>query len=296
MTTVPRHVDDRIDDWLDGRLGEVERRQLEAHCAGCERCRSIRDGLVAVRAALRARDAATASPPSAVELEARLGGWLDREDAEIHSAEPHRTPRGRRAMAPGGRVLRFAAAAALSAVALATAHYLATSGERREDPVVEAFRSYAELPETELPAALAASEASAVESRWRRSPLGFPARVLDLSAMGIELAGGDAVRLASAPAVRSIYRAAPGWIVCWMFEAVAAPAWTPSAERRQTVGFDFEVHRRPGVTLVLWREGDVVCMLLGGGDPEQVIALAKAKAMAPVTAGIASSSRADSET
>jgi hypothetical protein len=48
-------------------------------------------------------------------------------------------------------------------------------------------------------------------------------------------------------------------------------------------GFDFSIPRRGGRTVVLWREGDVVCALAARGDPESVVALAFAKAMAPAS-------------
>jgi anti-sigma factor RsiW len=274
MTDQRTHVDDRIDDWIDGRLDTAERRELEEHLASCERCRALRDGLLAVREAVRR----SAVAPPATDLAPALSGWLDAEDAAAGSAGP------RTAGAPARRsaAVRLAAAAALAAAALAAALWF--TGERgpSEDPVVAAFADFTALAAGALPGALVTRDGAEVEARWRSAELPFPVRLIDLSMMGIEVAGGDVSLLGGRRAARAVYRAPHGWIVCWMFEAAGAPRWAPSDERARHGGFEFEIHRRPGATLVLWREGAVVCLLVGGGDPQSILALARAKAMAPV--------------
>jgi hypothetical protein len=52
-----------------------------------------------------------------------------------------------------------------------------------------------------------------------------------------------------------------------------------TAERRVHDGIGFLVYRRDGVTLVFWQEGEVVCVLASDVAPEEVVALAFAKAM-----------------
>lgn len=49
--------------------------------------------------------------------------------------------------------------------------------------------------------------------------------------------------------------------------------------RREHDGIPFQIYEAGELTLVFWQEGEVVCVLVGDGPPEAVIALALAKAM-----------------
>jgi len=298
------HVDDRLDDWLDGRLDGRGRREVEDHLVACAACRGLRDGLVASRAALRSA-LADVEPPA--DLAARIDAALDREEGHVRAADrrpaalepgtvppssaPGKSPPSPPASAPraqeppprGGRrvarvVLPLAAALALAVLGL---WQLAGPPARAGGPVEAAFEQYASLAESApLPAGLAVADAGELERRWRRAELDFPVRVLDLSAMGIALAGGDDTRLAGAPAARALYRGDGSLVACWMFRG-EEEALPPPDEVRAHGGFEFRVYRRGGATLVVWREGEVLCALAGAGDPERVVSLAFAKAMAP---------------
>ena len=276
MTPDARHLDERIDDWIDGRLSAEERREAEAHLAACAHCRGLRDALLAARDALRD---AHPEPPLPEGLERRLRAALDREDREPAAPEPPERPsvdRRRRWRATSWPLAAGLAAAALIAVVV----WLRAGGGRVADPVGDAFAAYRQVTTAGLPADLAAADADEVEARWRRGGITFPARVFDLAGMGIQLVGGDATRLGGAVAARSVYRGPNGLFLCWMFTGSAA-ALPPPAEHRDHGGFDFRVYRREGATLVVWQEGEVTCAFAGGGDPETVISLAFAKAMAP---------------
>ena len=224
------------------------------------------------------------------------------------------TPRGRRTRGPrSGRPNRrrrrpsrspppssrwrwpwVAAAAAAAVAVVALSVWLAASGSRSwlgpppaADLVADADAAYATLHRGGLPADLATTDAAAVEQRWLRAGLGFPARVLDLGAMDIHLAGGGATTLAGHPAAVTAYRGGGvGLLVCWMLQASAAdlPA---GAEVREKNGFEFHLYRRGERTVVFWQEGEVLCALAGSGDPETVLTLAVAKAMAPAARGSA---------
>jgi anti-sigma factor RsiW len=300
------HVDHRLDDWLDGRLDERGRREVEEHLAACAECRDLRDGLVTARTALRPA-LADGAPPA--DLAARIEAVLDREDERLPSAdrrpvplESGAAPRRRQAVpappsqAPGSRdramgrrrsrlariVLPLAAGLALAVLGV---WWLAGRPSEAANPVEAAFEQYASLADLPaLPAGLAVARAAELERRWLRADFDFPARVLDLSAMGIALAGGDATRLAGAPAARALYRGDGILVACWMFRGQEEALPAPAAVRAHD-GFDFRVYRRGGTTLVLWREGEVLCALAGTGDPERVVALAFAKAMAPGALG-----------
>lgn len=285
MAAETAHVDERIDAWLDRRLDDAERREVERHLADCAECRELRDALVAGREALRS---GLSDEPAPAGLEERIRAMLDRED----EAAPARISRPATASAPtaplrsgarraGRTLLPIAAGLALAVLA----GWWLTRPEAAGGPVDAAFEQLAALDAPAFPAELRVPGAAALADRWDRAGLGFPVRVIDLSAMGIEIAGGDVTELAGAPAARAIYRAGPGsaagdLVACWMFEAEEADLPAP-AETRRHRGFEFRVYRRGDATLVVWREGEVLCALAGRGDPEAVIGLAFGKAMAP---------------
>jgi len=263
------HPEARLDAWLDGRLDAAERRELEEHLAACARCR---DQLAALEAAREAVREALETPPLPPGLEVRILDRLDREDAERRSA-PAAPPRWPAA----GRWLPVAAG--LAAATLLFWFLRGAPEPRTFDPVAAAAEAHAGLAAS-LPAGLAAGESAVVEARWRDGGVDFPARVLDLGAMGIALAGGDVTPLDGRAAARTVYRGGAGWLVCLMYRGTIAEL--PAAEEvREQGGFRFHVYRRDGRTLVFWQEGEVVCALVGTGDPEEVVGLAFAKAMAP---------------
>jgi anti-sigma factor RsiW len=268
--------DERLDAWIDGRLEAAERRVAEEHLAGCERCRRLRDALLAGRDALRD---AFADEPAPAGLADRLRLALDREDeaSRVGSSAPATRWRWRSLAPP------LAASLALIAVGI-TAIWLRSGARSGEGPVDGAFADYQALRGVPLPLEVRARDAAEVEERWRQGGITFPSRVLDLGAMGIEVAGGDATRLGGRLAARSVYRGDGGLFLCWMFEGSVA-ALPPPAERRRNGSFEFLVYRRGATTVVFWQEGSVACALAGEGDPEAIIALAFAKAMAPAAAG-----------
>lgn len=284
MAAETAHVDERLDAWLDHRLDGAERRAVEDHLAGCAECRELYAALVAGRGALRSA-LPDAAPPAG--LEARIRAALDREDEAAAVSRPASAPAPATAirLRSGGRrgartLLPLAAGLALALLA----GWWLTRGQSAGGPVDAAFEQLAELEPSALPAELRAPDAFSLESRWDRAGLGFPVRVIDLSAMGIELAGGDITELAGVPAARAIYRAGgsdgPDLVACWMFEAEEADLPVPAEVRRHR-GFEFRIYRRGGATLVVWREGGVLCALAGRGEPEAVIRLAFGKAMTP---------------
>ena len=50
-------------------------------------------------------------------------------------------------------------------------------------------------------------------------------------------------------------------------------------DTREHGGIKFYSYRVDGVSVTFWREADVICVLASRADPEQVVALAFAKAM-----------------
>jgi hypothetical protein len=55
----------------------------------------------------------------------------------------------------------------------------------------------------------------------------------------------------------------------------------PTTDQRHQGTLLFHVYALRGRTAVFWHEGSVLCVLVGTGDAEAVVALAMAKAMVP---------------
>jgi anti-sigma factor RsiW len=271
MTTPTTHPEELLDARLDGRLSEAESAELDRHLAECERCRRRLEALRAVRGMLR-EALPDEAPPAG--LEAAIAAALDQEDASAPA-----TPRRRAAP----RWLLPLAAALVVGVGAVVLWLGRTPPAPPPGIVDDAFAAYAGLATGELPEAVRASGAGLVEARWKADgEIDFPARVFDLKAMGIDLAGGDASNLGGHPAARTVYAGGGVRYVCWMLVGSLAEL-TPQAEVRRHGDFEFRIYRRGTTTLVFWQEGEVLCAFAGSGDPESVIALAFAKAMAPAS-------------
>ncbi len=189
MTATP-HFEHRLDAWLDGRLDSNEHAVVERHLRECADCRRRRDALAVVRGALRAEAAPVTEPAAAnehAELRRRVLAALDEEDA----AAALRPPAG------GGlssrRTLLLAAATMVAVVGLA--RWLPR--RRPNDAVAALVDDYAQWAHADLPATLGATTPASIEARWKAAGVSFPARVLDLAMMGVELEGGDGYRLAT---------------------------------------------------------------------------------------------------
>ncbi|MEO7794502.1 MAG: zf-HC2 domain-containing protein [Thermoanaerobaculia bacterium] len=266
--TPERHLDEQLDALLDGRLDGAQRRAAEEHLAGCSPCRRLRDALEATREALRGELPAE-EPPAA--LVAAIRSALDREDAAASNVRQIRKPRS-------GVRFWMSLAAGLAAVLVAALAF--RFGGRAPDPVKSGFEQFARLSRAPLGAVLGESTAAQVEERWATARFEFPVRVFDFGMMGINLAGGDVSEISGARAARAVYRRGTDIIICWMYEGrvETLPATT---ERRTRGEFEFHIFRHEGRTLVAWQEGETVCLLVGDGDAEEILALAMAKAMKP---------------
>lgn len=270
------HVDSRLDELLDDRLGQEERLAVERHLATCERCRRRREALALVRRSVRVLAAEVEPTPSFVEAIARA---LDREDAE---APPVGLFRRMSVRPPNRRRWLAMAAAILLATALGGA-FLVRFVVGADDVVRAAVNQHRQLGAAPLGPALAAPNAAAVQERWRRAELGFPARVLDLEEMGLVLEGGRVTELGGRRAALTVYRRLDDpseRLLCAMFAGDEA-ALPPADDVVREGGFVFHVYRSGERTAVFWAEGEVLCVLVGAGDPQEVLALAAAKAMAP---------------
>ena len=255
------HPDERLQELLDDRLEGAERAAVEAHLEGCARCRRLRESLLSERRLLRELPA-DATPE---ELGALLDGVLAR-GAEEPVAARRRAPRPWLLAAAVAAVLLVALGGVLLRPRLASREAI--------DELLTLHATAAPVFDERTPAAL--------ESRLTAA-LPFPVRVLDLAMMDVQLLGGGTGTVAGSPAGWMLYAGPAGErLLCIMWRGSLAAL--PAADATRAHGpFTFRIYRRDARTVVAWQEGEVVCVLVGEGDPEDVIALAQAKAMLPAS-------------
>ncbi len=274
------HVDEALQELIDGRLPPAERQDVEAHLAACPRCRRLRASLEQARQALRSTAAGDAPAPSA--LQERILAALDAEDQSRAAVSPINLPIKRR-----GRNAPWVWAAAAALVLAAGALWLIAPGARGAVDTVAA--EYDRLAAGELAVEHAAAAPAELERYFAARGLSFHPRVLDLAMMGFEIVGGRVSRVGREPSAVMVYRsanAAPADpLVCQMYRGRLADL--PRADEVQRRGgFSFHLFRRGASTLVFWQEGELVCVLVGRGDPAALLDLAAAKAMLAPRAGI----------
>ncbi len=264
MTASPEHLDEAIQDLLDGRLGGAELARAEAHLHSCAQCRRDFERLRQVRQALAAHALRQAVPP---DLSARVGRMLDQEDAST-GARGRRLPlRPRWAWGLG-----LAAAAAFVSVLLWTA-------QRPAGLPGAVARDFAEFQAGALPLDLRTTEPRELERFFASSGAAFETRVFDLGMMSYRVVGGRVHRVQGRPSALFVYQG-PGdaRLLCQMYEGTLDEL-PPAAETLEHNGIPFRVYRRNGVTAVFWPEGKVICVLVSDLDPADVIRLAFAKAV-----------------
>ena len=290
MTASP-HVSDLLDEWIDERLPADDERQVGQHLEECASCRAEAAALRAARDAVAGRGDDVELPAG---LEDRIRGLLDAEDAKARpqalpaTAAVGAAPASRR-RAPAGTArppLAWALPLAAVLVLAVAAVFWATSAKTsHSEPVAEAFAQFHELTgEGEDWRTATVDGAHELEQRWRAADLGFPVRVIDLSMSGYALAGGRVTRLGDRPAALAIYQGPDGLMTCWMFGGDRGPeeeSFRGAIDVHEANGFRFHVFEDQGVTLVAWREGEVLCILSARLSRDAVVELAHDKAMAP---------------
>jgi anti-sigma factor RsiW len=255
------HELDALSEALDGRLSEERLQAVLDLMRSCPECRAAYEAMAWTRAQ-GGRLPAVAAPPG---LEEQIRSRLDREAG-----------RSRR-MLVVRRAFGFALAAALL-LALAGVLARRASGPSRLPQAVAAdFRARAA---GQLPLVLETADPARLEQWLASASLDFPTRVFDLRMMGYELLGGGTRVVAGRPSVFIVYReAATGReMICQMRRG--GPKDLPPADAmREHDGIVFRIYRVEDLTLVFWPEGEVLCVLVGDGDPEALVQLAFAKAM-----------------
>jgi anti-sigma factor RsiW len=256
-------LSEELDLLLDGRLVLEDRRDVEAHLAGCASCRRQLDSLRSMKAVLHDSMQETHVPAT---LSARVAAALDRVDRES----------GRR----GDRAHRVARPAALG-LGLAAAALIAFLLLRGSGPdfVEGAADNFASARTGTLVMDLTTSDPIELERYFAEAGLPFATRVFDFAMMDYRLIGGRVLSVDGRPTALFVYRSEAGrYVVCQMYEG-SLDELPAAREERENDGIRFRVYRAGTTTLVFWREGAVVCVLVSDGEPEAAIQLAFAKAV-----------------
>jgi anti-sigma factor RsiW len=271
MTAPDAHPGDELHLLLEDLLPPAQRAAVEAHVAGCERCRRELAALRWTRTAARAQgegrgpDDAAALPPA---LAARITASLDAEDRAAR----------RRRRVRWSLPVSLAAAAVLALVLLRP-----LLNPRGTDFVDLAARDYQTYRSGALALDLQTAEPARLAAYFAERLPAVPARVFDFGMMGYTLAGGRVHRVAGRDATLFAYRNAAGTdIVCVMYAGTLAElrgGAGAGGEERVHEGIRFRVYRSGALTLVFWEEGDIVCVLVSVGDPDAVVQFAYAKAV-----------------
>jgi len=257
-----------LQDLLDERLLEPRRSELVTHTAECPMCQRE-------LATLRLAKGSVGTLPdegTPAGLRERVIASLDAVDRESRPAvTPPARPR---------RMARFVVGTGLLAAA-AVLLFLVSSDDPPLGPVGPAViaADYVAVTAQTLTLEMRSDQPAAVEQFFRQRGIRFPTRVFDLGMMGYQVVGGAVRDEGNRPRALFVYRSGTGGtLVCQMYEGQATEL--PAAdEERENNGIRFLVHREGNLTLVFWQEGDVICVLASDAAPEEVIALAFAKAV-----------------
>jgi anti-sigma factor RsiW len=254
-----RHYGEELQDLLDGRLDSARRAEVEAHVAGCERCRRELEALRWVKTQVPAHISQVETP---ADVSARVRAAL---------SEPPRS------VWWTGRMRRHAwIAGALAAAVLLAVYLRGHEGRPLPELVAGDFAAY---ENGTLGLDFESADPKAVEAHFAGNGVRFPTHVYDLGMMNYRLVGGRVHRLDDRTSALFAYRG-PGDVrlMCQMYEGNVRdlPA---TDDVRQHNGFTFHVYRQGDVTMVFWQEDGIVCVLASDAPLEDVVQLAFAKAM-----------------
>jgi anti-sigma factor RsiW len=273
-------VDMLVHPYLDGELVAEERVLIEAHVAGCPRCRELVGHESTFKANLRARlrpRGSRSAPPAPEGLRRRVLEALDRADQS--------------GAGPASRLVRIATPA-LGALATAAAiaiffggagglgGHLTGTGRQASTAtdsgiVDEAIAGHMK----NLPVEVGGTD-DEIRS-WMMGKVAFPVRPPDLRAVQLgslhappRLIGARLSHLASRDAGQIVYRVGPSQVTVFVFDA---SGWEVSTKARRTIdGREVYIAERAGYSVVMYRDRGVGYALASDLDEDSLLALVAA--------------------
>lgn len=256
--TTGAHPGDDLHRLLDGRLDAERAAQVEAHVAECLRCQRELEAMRGVQSVLRAHLPQVPVPDAVA----------DRVRAVTAAAAPE--------------VRRFPTRARLATAAvLALAAIVVLAIVRREpgpaDVVQSVAADYRSFRSGAMELDHRTADAPDLDRFFQEAGVPFPTPVFEFGAMQYVLAGGTVREDDGIRALFAYEGPNDDRMICEMYEGVTGTL-PPGAEIRDFAGKRFYIYRVDDLTLVFWQDGEVVCVLVMDGDPEQAIFFARVKA------------------
>lgn len=264
MSGPTEHPGDRLQDLADNRLSGSELSDVEAHLAGCTRCRRELEALRHVKQALGPQPGGNASSSA---LPAALSQLLAQEQGVAKPSAPRRV----------GPARRWALAAGIAIIASA-ALLLWRNEASQNSWTAEVARDFDSYRSAHLPMALRTGDPAELQRFFAAQHLGFDVHVFDLGKMDYLVEGGDVRLIDKRPTARFAYRGPDdARLLCEMFRG-RMDELPPGPRSAVHNGVTFRVYRRDALTAVYWAEGGVLCVLVSDIDSDALIALAFEKA------------------
>lgn len=258
---------ERITAWVDGELTDPrEVAGLEAHLAGCERCRGYAEAEATTKTLVAT---AYAAPVEVGGLHARIRGLL--ETAIPPKRRPWRTWMPR---------LAWGALAAGLLVAAAVG-YLAVRPERpvEASPLVRAaVTNHVECMLGWLPLEVTTTDQGEV-GRWLRERLARPVVLPALVPEGAGKMSTRMARLATAQGAQILFDRGERMLSLFIMPVSEVTGALGRSVPRG--GREFFVNEVEGYTVVFWRQGDLLYCLVSDGDEEEVLIFAAEYAGSP---------------
>lgn len=249
---------ERITAWVDGELTDPrEAAGLEAHLAGCERCRGYAEAEATTKTLVAT---AYTAPVEVGGLHARIRGAI--EAATLPKRPPWRLWMPR---------LAWGALAASLLVAAAAGYLAVRSGRPVEaSPLVRAaVTDHVECMLGRLPLEVTTTDPAEV-GRWLRERLARPVVLPALASEG-ELSTRWA-RLAMAEGAQILFDR--GGRMLSLFIMPVSEALGALGRPVVRGGRELFVNEVEGYTVVFWRQGDLLYCLVSDGDEEEILGFA----------------------
>lgn len=231
---------------VDGGLDVEEAPVAAAHVDACAPCARLFGDAQRFRHAWRTRSWVRPVP---ADVRRRVLAALD--DAQ---AAPDWVGRIRARWRLLGAGLAVATAAAGAVIALST---LVRQPAQLAEPLRTIVADYQAVEARKLPLDFTTDDPQAMRAYYHRTGLfGFTNTVVDLEPYGFVLEGGRVGRLGTRTSTLTVYRGAPGVLVCHrIYNDGLAPPPGGTA-----VGGDLFYHVA-GISICFHREGDVICFM-----------------------------------
>jgi anti-sigma factor RsiW len=251
-------VERSADPYLDGEFDERERAEVDAHLAGCERCRTRWEELAGLRAAVRARLREAMTPPSAAgrapaALRARI------EDALANE----RRPLWRRLFAP----LPLGALGACAAGAM----LVLTLRGGDDAMIAEAVRSHHRGLPLEV---MSASVGEGMIPSWFTGKLDFHPSPPHFRGDGVHLVGARLSHLRELPAAYIRYELPRGQAGLFIVDDPHGRFAAGGREVRVGPHILRVVNAR-GYNVAVWRENEIVYSLVSDLDEDALFELVR---------------------